>query len=445
MAYYTYPDDFNNTLWSILDGNIYVSPQGNDISGNGSPVTPYRSIQHACDMASEGEKLVVGPGIYHEAIDGLQKALLITGEGNVILDGTTLPGATAFSNMGEGFQAGITGITIRNYNTAIDGSVRKILHCKIIDGNITGYSGLLEYCLLKNGSVQATGLTDMVNCTLINMQCGATAASADRFRNIANTYIDEFSSLEVNGILIRIWDYCHIAPGAALQVDGISFADPFLLNAVYPEWLLNIAEGDPYFQDPDTDDYSLQSDSSLLNAGMQNHYIGAFGRSLRLEADMLANTQLTNIELTGSGVFEVIDEADFSGTVTTAEIDLGKLTVVGRVGVLSDQDISDPLNGRVDYDNTIRSSNICTYKMRYSSVPNDLTDKEYKEFVWHEPPMIDKNGRGNGNPAFQRSSAAMLITRYVQIKATIQTFQAFGILLENNEFLVQEDNDIILL
>ncbi len=83
--------------------------------------------------------------------------------------------------------------------------------------------------------------------------------------------------------------------------------------------------------------------------------------------------------------------------------------------------------------------------MRFSSVPGDLADKEFQEFIWHEPPMIDKNGRGNGDHVFQRSSAAMLITRYVQIKATIQTFQAFGLLIESSDFLLQEDSDMILL
>lgn len=445
MAAYTYPDDFNSTLWSILDGNLYISPQGSDSSGNGSPASPYRSIQHACDMAFEGEKLVIGPGIYQEAIDGLQKALHIAGQGQVILDGASLPGTTAFSNIGQGFQAGITGITIRNYTNAIDGPVRKVLHCKITDSNITDYGGLLEYCLLKNSSIQATGLTDIVNCTLVNTQCGSTAIAADAFRIIANTYIDSLSHIELNAALVRTWDYCYVAPGAVLQIDGIVFANPLLLNAAFPTWLINHAEGDPEFQDPEADDYTLQPGSSLLHTGMHNHFIGAFGQSLRLAADALENTQLTNIELNGDGFFEIVDEADFSGTITTAELDLGKLTIMGIVGVFSDQDVSDPLNGRVDYDNTMRASNLCTYKMRFSKVPNDLETKEFQEFVWHEPPMIDKNGRGNGDPAFQRSNAAMLVTRYIQIKATIQTAQAFGLLMESNDFLLQEDGDLLLL
>ncbi len=83
--------------------------------------------------------------------------------------------------------------------------------------------------------------------------------------------------------------------------------------------------------------------------------------------------------------------------------------------------------------------------MRFSSVPGDLASKEFQEFAWFEPPMVDQNGRGNGDPEFQRSNAAMVVARYVQMKVTIQTFQAFGVLIESNDFLLQEDGDIILL
>lgn len=445
MTRYAYPGDFAGTLWNTLDADSYVSPQGDDVAGDGSPGSPYRSVQAACDAAPEGGKIIIGAGIYREAVDGGLKDLTIAGEGEAILDGATLTAATAFGNMGQGYRASVRKLTIRNYRNALDGPVRKVLDCRIIDSHIAGFSGLLEYCLIKNSLLEATGSTDLVNCTLINARCGDNAAGTDQFRMVTNTFLDAASRVEADSTKIEKLDYCALKAGATLQIDGIPFDNLALFKTRYPQWQGSRVSTTPGFHSPDTEDYTLRQDSDLLEAGRYGHFIGAYDAALRLEAGTMETGQLVNIQRDGNGYFEIANTTDLSGTIVTREIDLGKLTLPGRLRVFSDQDISDPLNGRVDYDNTARASNLCTYKMRFSTVPNDLADKEYGEFIWNEPPMTDKNGRGNGDPAFRRSSAAMVTARYLQIKVTIQTFEAFGLLTESGDFLVQEDSDLTLL
>lgn len=64
MPQYTYPEDFEGTFWTVVDGAYYVSTVGNDISGDGSPRSPFLTVEKAFDLALDGEKIVIGPDEY---------------------------------------------------------------------------------------------------------------------------------------------------------------------------------------------------------------------------------------------------------------------------------------------------------------------------------------------------------------------------------------------
>lgn len=64
MPQYTYPEDFEGTFWTVVDGAYYVSTVGNDISGDGSPKHPFLTVEKAFDLALDGEKIVIGPDEY---------------------------------------------------------------------------------------------------------------------------------------------------------------------------------------------------------------------------------------------------------------------------------------------------------------------------------------------------------------------------------------------
>lgn len=64
MPQYTYPDDFEGTFWTVVDGAYYVSTVGNDITGNGSPRNPFLTVEKAFSLALDGEKIVIGPDEY---------------------------------------------------------------------------------------------------------------------------------------------------------------------------------------------------------------------------------------------------------------------------------------------------------------------------------------------------------------------------------------------
>lgn len=61
MAKYQYPQDFEGTFWTIIDGDYYVSTFGSDEGGLGSPQEPYATINKAMEVAKKGDKIISGP------------------------------------------------------------------------------------------------------------------------------------------------------------------------------------------------------------------------------------------------------------------------------------------------------------------------------------------------------------------------------------------------
>lgn len=59
--------DVSANIFTIINGILdtaYVSPEGNDISGNGSQVNPFKTIGKALDMIKDGGTIMVAAGIY---------------------------------------------------------------------------------------------------------------------------------------------------------------------------------------------------------------------------------------------------------------------------------------------------------------------------------------------------------------------------------------------
>lgn len=94
---------------SASAGVLYVDPAGDDGTGDGSSGNPYATIQHAVDVATAGDTVVVGAGSYAENV-ALTKQITLQGA-NVGVAGTGT----------RGTESAITGY-IRIY-AAADGSV----------------------------------------------------------------------------------------------------------------------------------------------------------------------------------------------------------------------------------------------------------------------------------------------------------------------------------
>ncbi|MFQ6605776.1 MAG: endonuclease [Fidelibacterota bacterium] len=124
----------------------YVSPDGSDLTGDGSMTQPFAGLQTAINHSIDGDSIIVFPGLYAGGIDYSGKNLVIvsqyvfTGDSAMIdqtvIDANGDGGGVIFSG-GEDSTARLTGFTLRNGTGHIadpDG-----------DGNSSDYGGGI-YC-----------------------------------------------------------------------------------------------------------------------------------------------------------------------------------------------------------------------------------------------------------------------------------------------------------
>ncbi|UCC99269.1 MAG: DUF1565 domain-containing protein [Phycisphaerales bacterium] len=101
----------------------HVATDGSDVTGDGSEVNPFATIQHGIDMSTDGDTVLVHPGVYKENINFLGKTIIVgslfvtTGDADFILqtviDGNRDDHVVTFEN-GEAATARLSGFTIAN-------------------------------------------------------------------------------------------------------------------------------------------------------------------------------------------------------------------------------------------------------------------------------------------------------------------------------------------
>ena len=104
---------------SAFGATNWVSPSGNNTTGNGTATNPYATLQKAIDVSTNGDLVIVRPGTYSGAgncaINLRGKAITVTslnGPDSTILDLGRNQGFLAHSN--ETLQTVINGLTIKN-------------------------------------------------------------------------------------------------------------------------------------------------------------------------------------------------------------------------------------------------------------------------------------------------------------------------------------------
>ncbi|MCP3685012.1 MAG: T9SS type A sorting domain-containing protein [bacterium] len=190
----------------ILNKSLYVSPSGDDTSGDGTIENPYLTIQHGIDVAITNDTIVVLPGLYIENVNFNGKNVVLTSNyifsqdtldiQNTVIDGDSSGTVVTFEN-NEDSTSVILGFTIQNgyavYPPIQGGGINclnsnPIIQNNIIKNNYGPYGGgiYIEYShpiikdniIFNNASVGGYGggiafvycdsTSEIINCTISN-------------------------------------------------------------------------------------------------------------------------------------------------------------------------------------------------------------------------------------------------------------------------------------
>lgn len=325
-------------------------------------VADFNLIQSAIDIANNGDKIVVSPGIYNEAIDYQGKSITIRstdgpqvttidagGVGSVV----TCNSDETSSSVLRGF--GITGgITDKGGGLFCNSAYPTITHCIFYlnvatDGGAVynkGSNSLFINCLFYNNTATDNGGAvnnfnsdpSFFSCTFARNTApdGAFYNNVTSSPTIENSILWADSPGEISG------------PGTPL----ISYSD------VQGGFIgTNNLDIDPLFMNASADDYHLQSDSPVINKG--NNF------AVNVPATDLDNQDRIVDEIIDLGVYEQFEDCDSDNIPDSLEPD------TDEDGVIDDCDIcpndpdddadGDGICGDVDvcpgFDDTLDSDN----------------------------------------------------------------------------------------
>jgi parallel beta-helix repeat protein len=178
--------------------SIYVSPLGNDTTGNGSQGAPYKTITKASTVAYAGDTIYIGAGTYYEMVQpsrsgttGSYITYTSLGDGEVIIDAQNGTRAAGIKIVGKEFLKFIN-LTTRGASDSSkwpssgvaisDGS-----HDIVIDG-IKTYSNYFGIMANGNGGVQVYNIL-VQNCTTFNGTTGNAHMGIFFYRRVYDSQI----------------------------------------------------------------------------------------------------------------------------------------------------------------------------------------------------------------------------------------------------------------
>lgn len=456
-------------------GNVYVSKAGNDAWDGLTPDTPKRTVQAGLTLLSSGQTLVIGSGVYKEALSrsiAAATSFSIVADGYVQLAGSPTDSITFTSapSSAANLTVRFVGIEFLNYYSItfnplgtgvnVSGQFPTFINC-VLKSNVTysnaesnGGTVTFNNCLLLNMQVSSTSPTFFDKSILIN------SINSTNSSRITNSYIDSSSLIRLqSAITPALFNFNNIqgkiimnTNGAVSGVNSNGVALTFTQHRIdYPTFNVNSISADPKFNNASVLNFTLQPNSPNIS-GSSDFISNIGGTEVAVyysasSAEFTTNATSESLEF--RGLYYGISGSAVSGSLTSGPMFLQWPRTKPMTSI--------QWAGAIDFNKSITASfvgnaNVPAYttftsasgnqganpdrlkiQMRFSTQQTQpSTDSEwdnngywtagtYQLFEINQKPKIDYKGAGNGDPTYVETSAiGDLVPSWVQTRIILR-------------------------
>lgn len=432
-----------------LSGGMYIAKSGVDTNNGTSPNTPKQTFSGgliAIYSNNSSANTVVGCGTYEEGFSpGLNwkpaSGASVIADGIVVIRGTGNQ-TQSFNILRQSGGSGVafSGLRFENYLTfSVQSSnfsncmFKDILNFAI-SFNTSGAVFVSNCIFINCTNVNLNGL-QAINCLFINCNVTGTAS-------FTNNYLNGASRLSLSGTGNNINNNNIMCP---ITYNGTTYTTLADQQAALTTTNVNSINAAPLFNNAAQLDFTLQYNSP--NIGLN---IGPYGYARPSVMSIDPEWQQVNGALwdgvTTQGQDIILAPGITTGSITSAPIKVStnpvELTAIYYNGLLL---FNKSQAGGSVTNNNVPDSNVypnisgdtgatpdrLSYEMRWTDIDSQPVSAAdylngylnaagtFTKFEWNTKPLIDGNGIGNGNPAYNTSVAYPVSAIWVQIKITL--------------------------
>jgi hypothetical protein len=436
-------------VWNVIDGDIYVSKNGDDVAGDGSMANPYASLNKGFEELAtlgEGYKIVIGSGRWSEGVSIRPLSFIMEGDGDVYLHYTaeswfylTLSGSdnvynVEFINLKFSNYVAQVAIYSDNPNSA---SVFYYKKCNLDRKAISHFRSYgsryykFKDCIITNINWQyvATSAISFINCNVID----------PIYKAFDPTYAENCILINLREDYTKERKNC-LYINATISNDTYNIVDAYLENYgsmqetnIFPLFL------DPKFNNSQIGDYTLRPDSPCLGSGKNGANIGAFGLGFSFNANNTEATEeagavysqsdvgngLENDIIRVSQLLNGVNHYLFklqsghsSGTIKFAKIDLGASYEIEAIRLFKNFLYNSSGQTTASADN-LTTNNVADFQLKSWNLDSEEDTATTKEFRWEEI-REDNSGNGNANAAYAPAQAKRITFRYAELTITLR-------------------------
>ncbi|MCZ8355474.1 MAG: hypothetical protein O9340_12105 [Cyclobacteriaceae bacterium] len=454
-------------------GNWYVdSFYGNDVTGTGTKLNPFKTITKA-QQASSNNHTIICSGIFSEVVPP-GKQLYFEGDGLCICTGLalTIPGSIMFQShaylsikdftfykfQGNFFALAMTSAGLNNaYNC-------QFYFCNIGiasgGGTSSNYNNCIFYETLLGSNTVGMILTFQNNTVV---RCGGLLGGSSGLiigSVCTNNHFEECETLTINLPVNKPvnseFDYNtiigtvviggsakaqagQVAPSSANTITLYGSGTPYQQNGKGHLTKAMLIPTEQFLVTNNFNDinwykccFSLKSDSINAGTGKGGANIGARNVGYLLSANTIwtnrnvSSVNNLNYDLLSDEIIRINEL--LPGTLETNEIDLGAV-ITCDIAQLSAQ-IFDPtlssinILGKVDYnadppfDSSIDQKTVFDFELQYGTTSGALTN--WKKFEFNKPVTIDINGNGNADDSYNVGNGIRITCRYIKLRIALR-------------------------